>query len=120
MSGAAHVLCVDDEAMIRMMIADSIDDLGLTPIEAESGEDALGKLAGTEVKLLITDIRMGGMSGWEVAEQARQHNPKLPVIYISGHPCAGQPVPDSIYLTKPFAVRQLQQAIRSALDLDAA
>jgi CheY-like chemotaxis protein len=114
------VLCVDDEALIRMMIADSLDDLGLTPIEAESGEEAMGKLASTKVELLITDIRMGGMSGWEVAAQARQRNPKLPVIYISGHPCAGEPVPDSIYLSKPFVVRELQQAVRQALELDAA
>jgi CheY-like chemotaxis protein len=117
---APHVLCVDDEALIRMMISDSLDDLGLKAIEAESGEEALGKLASTEVKLLITDIRMGGMNGWEVAERARQRNPKLPVIYISGHPCAGEPVPDSIYLSKPFVARELQRAVREALELDAA
>jgi CheY-like chemotaxis protein len=113
------VLCVDDEALIRMMIADSIDDLGLTAIEAESGEEALGKLASTEVRLLITDIRMGGMSGWEVAAQARERHPKLPVIYISAYPCTGEPVPDSIYLSKPFVAHQLQRAVRKALELDA-
>ena len=117
---APHVLCVDDEALIRMMIADSIDELGLTAIEAGSGEEALGKLAEGEVELLITDIRMGGMSGWEVAIRARQRNPKLPVIYISGHPCAGEPVPDSIYLAKPFRPSQLERAVREALELDPA
>ena len=114
-----HVLCVDDEALIRMMIADWVDELGLRAIEAESGEDALDKLDKDNVELLITDIRMGGISGWEVAEQARERRPNLPVIYISGYPCAGEPVPESIYLSKPFGQRQLQQAVRKALELDA-
>ena len=101
------------------MIADWVDDLGLKSIEAASGEDALDKLAEMEVKLLITDIRMGGMSGWEVAEHARERRPNLPVIYMSGYPCAGKPVPESIYLTKPFGQHQLQRAVRKALELSA-
>ena len=101
------------------MIADWVDDLGLKSIEAASGEDALDKLAEMEVKLLITDIRMGGMSGWEVAEHARERRPNLPVIYMSGYPCAGEPVPESIYLTKPFGQHQLQRAVRKALELSA-
>lgn len=117
---ATQVLCVDDEALIRMMIADWIDDLGLQPIEADSGEDALDKLGQAEVKLLITDIRMSGMNGWEVAEHARRRKPDLPVIYISGHPCPGQPVPESIYLAKPFGQQQLQHAVRTALELGTA
>jgi two-component system, cell cycle response regulator CpdR len=78
--------------LIRMMIADWVDELGLRAIEAESGEDALDKLGESDVKLLITDIRMGGMNGWEVAEHARERRPDLPVIYISGYPCFGLPM----------------------------
>ncbi|NNM76270.1 response regulator [Sphingomonas sp. ID1715] len=117
---APQVLCVDDEALIRMMLADWVDELGLRPLEAGSGEEALAKLDQAEVDLLITDIRMEGISGWEVAEQARRRRPGLPVIYISGHPSPGDPVPDSIYLAKPFGARQLQDAVRDALELGAA
>lgn len=111
----SRVLCVDDEALIRMMVADCIDELGLKPVEAESGEEALETLDTTDVSLLITDIRMGGMSGWEVARQARAKRPDLPVIYISGFPSEGKALEDAIYLAKPFRPRDLQDAVRRTL-----
>ena len=112
---AARVLCVDDEALIRMMIADCIDDLGMKPVQAGSGEEALDQLKDSEVALLITDIRMGGISGWEVARRARRSQPELPVIYISGYPSEGVAVSDSIYLAKPFLPHHLKAAIRQSL-----
>jgi len=111
----ARVLCVDDEALIRMMVADCIDELGLKPVEAGSGEEALETLDTTNVSLLITDIRMGGMSGWEVARRARARKPDLPVIYISGYPSEGVALSDAIYLSKPFRPRDLQDAVRKSL-----
>lgn len=111
----SHVLCVDDEALIRMMVADCIDELGLKPVEAGSGEEALEKMDATDVSLLITDIRMGGMSGWEVARRARVKQPNLPVIYISGYPSEGKALADTIYLAKPFRPGDLQAAVRKTL-----
>lgn len=111
----SHILCVDDEALIRTMIADCIDELGFKSVEAGSGEEALEKLEATDVALLITDIRMGGISGWEVAERARARQPGLPIIYISGFPCAGEALADTIYLAKPFRPRDLQAAVRKTL-----
>lgn len=110
-----QVLCVDDEALIRMMVADCIDDLGLMPLEAGSGEEALQKLDQAKVSLLITDIRMGGMSGWEVARRARARQPDLAIIYMSGYPSEGEPLDDAIYLSKPFRPHELQDAIRKTL-----
>lgn len=115
MVSAGRVLCVDDEALIRMMVADCIDDLGLSPVEAGCGEEALKLLDENDVSLLITDIRMDGISGWEVARRARAKKPDLPVIYISGFPCEGTAVNDSIYLAKPFRPRDLQDAVRKTL-----
>jgi CheY-like chemotaxis protein len=77
----ARILCVDDEPSIRTMVAHCVSDLGHTAVEAESGEAALDLLGNGRFDLLITDIRMGGISGWEVAEQARQDRPDLPIIY---------------------------------------
>lgn len=111
----ARILCVDDEPFIRMMVAHCVSDLGHTAVEAESGEDALDTLGSDEIDLLITDIRMKGMSGWEVAEQARQGRPDLPIIYISGYPCRGDAVPGSLYLSKPFRPHELESAVRKCL-----
>lgn len=112
---AACVLCVDDEALIRMMVADCVDELGLKTLEAGSGEEALAKLDETHIALLITDIRMGGISGWEVARRARAKQPGLPVIYISGYPSEGNALEGAIYLAKPFRPRDLQDAVLSKL-----
>jgi two-component system, cell cycle response regulator CpdR len=112
---AACVLCVDDEALIRMMVADCIEELGLHPVEAECGEEALELLNRTDIDLLITDIRMCGMSGWEVARRARAKRPDLPVIYISGYPSEGKALEDAIYLAKPFRPRDLQDAVLKKL-----
>ena len=111
----ARILCVDDEPVIRMMLAECVRELGLVAIEAESGEQALECLEASQVDLLITDIRLGGISGWDVAEQARAMNPRLPVIYVSGFPCRGKSVPGAIYLAKPFRAHELERAIRKCL-----
>jgi CheY-like chemotaxis protein len=117
---SARVLCVDDEPLIRMMLADAIIEMGLWPVEAVNGEEALEMLDGGEVDLLITDIRMGNVSGWEVAEHARAKQPDLPIIYISGFPSAGKPLPGTIYMAKPFRPQELASAVRRSLGLPAA
>lgn len=98
-----------------MMVAHCISDLGHDAVEAGSGEAALDLLDTGGIDLLITDIRMGGISGWEVAEQARIDRPNLPVIYISGYPSEGNAVPGSRYLAKPFRPHELESAVRDCL-----
>ena len=97
------------------MVAHCVSDLGYDAVEAASGEAALDMLGQGEVDLLITDIRMSGMSGWEVAEQARAERPNLPIIYISGYPSHGDAVPGSLYLSKPFRPHELESAVRKCL-----
>lgn len=111
----ARILCVDDEPFIRTMVAHCVSDLGHTAVEADCGEAALHTLGQDDIDLLITDIRMNGISGWEVAEQARQERPGLPIIYISGYPSAGDAVPGSVYLSKPFRPHELESAVRKCL-----
>lgn len=111
----ANILCVDDEPFIRMMLADCVEELGCAPVEADSGEEALDLLDQNKIDLLISDIRLGGISGWKVAEEARARYPELPVIYISGYPSQGKSVPGAIYLAKPFRPHELEAAIRKCL-----
>lgn len=98
-----------------MMVAHCISDLGHDAVEAASGEAALDLLQHGDFDMLITDIRMGGISGWDVAEQARAGRPGLPVIYISGYPSEGNAVPGSRYLAKPFRPHELESAVRDCL-----
>lgn len=99
------------------MLADSVAELGLDAIEAENGEQAVERLNEKSVDLLITDIRLGGISGWEVAEHARARYPDVPIIYISGFPSKGKSLPGAIYLAKPFRPRELEAAICKLLPL---
>lgn len=114
----ARVLCVDDEPFIRMVVAECVANLGLEPVEAANGEEALDAFSPSAIDLLITDIRLGGISGWEVAEVARALKPDLPVIYISGFPSSGEQLPDTIYMPKPFRPHELEDAVRNSLGLD--
>jgi FixJ family two-component response regulator len=67
---------------------------------------------------LITDIRLPGPSGWEIARHARHQKPKLPVVYMSvdsGADWAAEGVPKSLILQKPFAAAQAITAISTLL-----
>ena len=80
------VLVVEDEELLRIIVNDELREAGFEVMEAEDGGKALAILtSGRRVDLLFTDIRMpGGLSGWDVAEQARALRPDLPVIYATG------------------------------------
>lgn len=80
------VLVVEDEELLRIVIHDELREAGFEVMEAADGGKALAILTSAQrIDLLFTDIRMpGGLSGWDVAEQARALRPDLPVIYATG------------------------------------
>jgi len=83
---ASTILVVDDDALINMSTVDMVEDLGHTALEAYSGKQALEILAsGRQIDLLITDYAMPGMTGVELAEQARLLAPNLPVLLATGY-----------------------------------
>jgi CheY-like chemotaxis protein len=98
-----------------MMLADSVADLGLEPVEAATGEEALLLAEAAPLDLLITDIRLGGIDGWAVAERIRALHPGIPIIYISGFPTQGKSLPGAMYLAKPFRPFNLEAAVRKLL-----
>jgi CheY-like chemotaxis protein len=64
--------------------------------------------------VLVTDIKLPGqMDGWQIAEQCRERDPELPVIYATGFsPVRARPVPGSLSLRKPFSPDEIVQAVR--------
>ena len=81
------VVVVDDEAMIRLVIVDVLEDLGYRVLEASSGAAGLEAVkSGAAIDLLITDVGLpGGMNGRQLAEAARQARPNLQVLFITGY-----------------------------------
>jgi CheY-like chemotaxis protein len=77
---------------------------------------------GAKYRALITDVNLASrerITGWEVARRARELNDRLPVIYMTGgngHEWASQGVPNSILVSKPFAVAQIVVAVSQLLN----
>lgn len=101
---------------------DALEDGGFKVILAPSGERAIQMLDAQKppFRAVVTDVNLGlGKSGWDVAKHAREIDPDLAVIYISGHGAdewSSHGVPKSLMLTKPFAVAQLLTAVSNLLN----
>jgi CheY-like chemotaxis protein len=109
---AGAALLVDDEDAIRVSIADMLTDLGFTVHEAASAQAALAALdAGLTPDLLITDHLMPGMTGVELAYAVKARGAETQILIVSGFAEVEGIDPSLPRLTKPFAQRDLAQAI---------
>jgi PAS domain S-box-containing protein len=119
--GHETILVAEDDPFVRSSVILRIESLGYSVIAAINGNDALLKLrANPEIDMLFTDIVMPGMSGWELADLARQVRPGLPVVYSSGYALEvlaqqGRAPAESIILVKPYRKAELAERLREAL-----
>jgi PAS domain S-box-containing protein len=107
-----RILLVDDEELVRAGTADMLADMGHAVVQAASGAQALGLLGGGGFDLLVSDYLMPGMTGIELATEARRIAPDLPVLLITGF--ADMPAGDGgdvSRLPKPFRRRELARAL---------
>lgn len=81
----ARVLVVDDELPIRSALVRSLTLLGYDADEASSGYEALEMLGRHHYDVMVVDLRMPGMDGTEVMQQAHRIYPKLPIIVLTGY-----------------------------------
>ena len=108
------ILVVDDDPAVRETSASMLEDLGYVVIQANGGPEALDVVEHhPEVDLMVTDIRMPGMSGLELSDIATTMRQHLPVILISGY-FAPQKI-NHRFLQKPFRFHELDAAIRAEL-----
>jgi DNA-binding response OmpR family regulator len=117
------VLVVEDDHLIQSVVEEALTDGGFKAVIASSGERAIESLGSSKenVRALVTDINLGRdkLSGWDVARRAREINPRLPVVYMSGdcaEEWASKGIPNSIMLEKPFAPAQLVTAVAQLLN----
>lgn len=115
-----RILAIDDEEIVQSLIRDALEDEGHQVLTAASGEEAIKLLESTPFDLLITDIRMPRMSGTELVERARQINPGIGIIFITGYASLTS-AKDAIkqgaldYIMKPFELSEIRQAVRNAI-----
>jgi CheY-like chemotaxis protein len=82
--GPAKVLVVEDNDLNRDMFARYLTEMGHNAILAANGKEMLPILERERFDLVITDLSMPGISGWQVAERVKKRSPGVPVILVSG------------------------------------
>jgi two-component system response regulator GlrR len=118
---AAHkVLLVDDDEDILKLLSTWLRAEGIDVVTATSGSEAMAKLGAARPDLVVTDLKMEGMSGMEVLAEIHRDNPLLPVIMLSGQ----AQIPDAVkathlgsaaFLTKPIGRDDLVQCVKRNL-----
>ncbi|MFR9777756.1 SpoIIE family protein phosphatase [Micromonospora sp. MS34] len=83
--GAATVLVVDDSRTKRYLLVNWLTRAGFTTVEAENGAEALALVANDQIDLVVLDVRLPDMSGFEVCERIKDAHPVTPVIHVSAH-----------------------------------
>ncbi|PSJ37397.1 hybrid sensor histidine kinase/response regulator [Allosphingosinicella deserti] len=118
--GSGTILLVEDEATVRAVAERALTRHGYTVLLAENGEAAIEILEREpKIDLMISDVVMPTMDGPTTARIARQMNPDLPILFISGY--AEEQLRQSIdlervsFLAKPFSVQKLAESARDAL-----
>jgi two-component system, cell cycle sensor histidine kinase and response regulator CckA len=125
-SAGHRILVVEDEEAVRRLVGRILRGRGYEVIEARSGADALAQLdaIGGRVDLLLTDVRMPGMSGRELALNVQMLHPEIKTLYMSGY--AEQALAeDSIrgldsWIQKPFSAETLLTLVQRTLEDTAA
>ena len=106
---ARVVLVVDDDPLVLDVTASMLEDFGCEVITAASGNQALEKLSNDRlIEILITDLNMPGMSGYELVERAKGIREKLKVIAMSGREHDRSDLP---LIQKPFLSRDLKRVM---------
>ncbi|QWT19863.1 response regulator [Bacillus sp. NP157] len=110
---AYRVLVVEDDALIRMSIAEMLESRGHTVFEAGDGNEAMRVHDAERIDVLLTDVGLPGMSGVEVAELMRESRPDLPVLFATGDHTANGVRRDArtAVIVKPYGVADLTEAI---------
>jgi CheY-like chemotaxis protein len=120
---AVTALIVEDESDLRLMTRMILESRpGFDVLEAENGREALDLLDRSEVDVVLLDIRLPDMEGWDILERLTEQGrfPALPVVMVSAHSTpstAERALREGVraYVTKPFTSEELFDAIARAM-----
>ena len=116
-----RVLVVEDEELIRLILAETLADAGYRVVEAGTGDEAARLLDGPDrFDLVVTDVQMpGALDGVAVGQHARRRHPVIPIIYATGRPesmaGAGPLGPRDRLLRKPYGPREVVATMHALL-----
>jgi PAS domain S-box-containing protein len=121
LGGGEQILIVEDEDVVRYVIAKKLKQAGYNVYSASNGRDALELARNHMLDLIVTDVIMPEMNGPQVATKVRELHPHIGVLYMSGYPeeviaHSGVLQPGINFLEKPVVSRQIVQKVREILD----
>jgi DNA-binding response OmpR family regulator len=115
MNAAPHILIAEDDALIAHAIMVVLEAYGYRVTVTHDGQQALTAAESDAPDLLVTDMRMPGMQGRELAQRFRQGRPELPVLVMSGNTARFPDEETFTTLSKPFSMTVLLSTVRSML-----
>ncbi len=116
-----HLLLVEDEASLREAVAERLGEHGFVVEQVATGEEALDRLSEFAYDILVTDMRLPGLDGARVLQDARERYPDIISIIVTGYGTVRDAV-EAIkrgaadFVTKPFQFDELLHALNSALE----
>ena len=118
--GKARILVVEDEEPILMGIRENLEDAGYEVITAMTGPDALERALEQSPNLVVLDLMLPGMSGYEVCRELRDRGRDVPVLMLTARhdefdKLHGFEMGADDYVTKPFSIEELLARIRAIL-----
>jgi len=116
----SKILIVDDEASIRSSLLESLTSEGYDAEAAESGEEALAKCHGSVFDLVVTDLRLPGVSGLDILQALRNQGNATPVIMMTAYGDVDTAVSAMRlgaydFIPKPFKLNMIKKQVRAAL-----
>jgi DNA-binding NtrC family response regulator len=116
------VLVIDDEPMIRVTVADALEEEGFRTRAATTGKEGLGMIVGDGFDIVITDLRLPDMDGLQILKEAKKHSATTEVVIITAYGSVDSAVEAMKngaydYLTKPFTTEELLLVLRRLLEV---
>lgn len=114
----AKILAVEDEFLVRSLVVETLQNEGHVVLDAPDGEEALRMVReAPDIDLIVTDVRMPKLDGFQLALSARGLRPGLSVLFMTGYTGANPPLEFAAarMLHKPFAPEDLISTVNAIL-----
>lgn len=118
--GSARVLVVDDEPNITDLVSTALHYEGFAVSTASTGREALDEVAKVRPHLVVLDVMLPDLDGFEVAKRLRQEGRKVPILFLTARDATedkvrGLTIGGDDYVTKPFSLEELLARVRAVL-----
>src|ERR1700704_4941514 len=116
------ILIIEDESKMRRLLELNLGEDGFKTVSAPDAETGLKMLASEQIDLVLTDLKLPGMSGLELLQRAKQQNPALPVVVMTAFGSVETAV-DAMkagatdYVLKPFSLAEMRMVVHKELDV---